>query len=83
MPYGPHRTRHRPQRRTALAGGFSGSITHSGTQAMAVTHDHPALIGIDCEAILPENEAREIKDGIIDAQEEMSFPARVTRLPSP
>ena len=51
--------------------GVSGSITHSGTQAMAVvTRDHPALIGIDCETILPENEAREIKDGIIDAQEE-------------
>lgn len=51
--------------------GFSGSITHSGTQAMAVvTRDPPAIIGIDCETILPENEAREIKDGIIDAQEE-------------
>ena len=51
--------------------GVSGSITHISTQAMAVvTHDHPALIGIDCETILPENEAREIKDGIIDALEE-------------
>lgn len=50
--------------------GVSGSITHSGTQAMAVVTQHPALIGIDCEAILPENEAREIKDGIIDEQEE-------------
>ncbi|HHA1914876.1 TPA: enterobactin synthase subunit EntD [Enterobacter asburiae] len=50
--------------------GVSGSITHSGTQAMAVvTCDHPALIGIDCETILPEDEAREIKDGVIDAQE--------------
>ncbi|HDR2619703.1 TPA: enterobactin synthase subunit EntD [Enterobacter chuandaensis] len=51
--------------------GVSGSITHSGTQAMAVVvRDRHALIGIDCETILPENEAREIKDGIIDAQEE-------------
>lgn len=51
--------------------GMSGSITHSGMQAMAVViRERQALIGIDCEAILPENEAREIKDGIIDAQEE-------------
>ncbi|MCX5573594.1 enterobactin synthase subunit EntD [Enterobacter sp. E-TC7] len=51
--------------------GVSGSITHSGTQAMAVVvRDRHALIGIDCESILPENEAREIKGGIIDAQEE-------------
>lgn len=50
--------------------GISGSITHSGTQAMAVVVPYPALIGIDSEAILAENEAREIKDGIIDAQEE-------------
>ena len=52
--------------------GVSGSITHSGTQAMAVvTCDHPAIIGIDCETILSENEAQEIKDGVIDAQEEL------------
>ncbi|HBI6864597.1 TPA: enterobactin synthase subunit EntD [Enterobacter cloacae] len=51
--------------------GISGSITHSGTRAMAVVALHPALIGIDCETILPDNEAREIKDGIIDAQEEI------------
>ncbi|WP_432225818.1 enterobactin synthase subunit EntD [Enterobacter wuhouensis] len=50
--------------------GISGSITHSGTRAMAVVTQHPALIGIDCETILPENEALEIKDSIIDAQEE-------------
>ncbi|HHK9527570.1 TPA: enterobactin synthase subunit EntD [Enterobacter hormaechei] len=51
--------------------GVSGSITHSGTQAMAVVvRDRQALIGIDCEAILPEYEAREIKDGIVDVQEE-------------
>jgi len=51
--------------------GVSGSITHSGTQAMAVVvRDRLALLGIDCETILPENEAREIKDGVIDAREE-------------
>ena len=50
---------------------ISGSITHSGTQAMAVaTRDLHALIGIDCEAILPEREAHEIKDGVIDTQED-------------
>ncbi|PAN79477.1 enterobactin synthase [Enterobacter cloacae] len=52
--------------------GISGSITHSGTQAMAVVVSHPdARVGIDCEAILPDSEAREIQDGIIDAQEAM------------
>lgn len=52
--------------------GVSGSITHSGTQAMAVVVRAPdALVGIDCEAILPEREAREIQDGIIDSQEAM------------
>ena len=52
--------------------GVSGSITHSGTQAMAVAVRYPdALVGIDCEAILPDREAREIQDGIIDAQEAM------------
>ncbi|MCW1826083.1 enterobactin synthase subunit EntD [Enterobacter asburiae] len=52
--------------------GVSGSITHSGTQAMAIVVRHPAaLVGIDCEAILAEREAREIQDGIIDAQEAM------------
>ncbi|BFU33121.1 enterobactin synthase subunit EntD [Enterobacter asburiae] len=50
--------------------GVSGSITHSGTQAMAVAVRHQdALVGIDCEAILPDREAREIQDGIVDAQE--------------
>jgi len=44
--------------------GVSGSITHSVTQAMAVVVRHPdALVGIDCEAILAEREAREIQDG--------------------
>ncbi|HED6238979.1 TPA: enterobactin synthase subunit EntD [Enterobacter sichuanensis] len=52
--------------------GISGSITHSGTQAMAVVVSHPdARVGIDCEAILPDSEAREIQDGIIDVQEAM------------
>ncbi|HDC4534791.1 TPA: enterobactin synthase subunit EntD [Enterobacter asburiae] len=52
--------------------GVSGSITHSGTQAMAVVIRHQdALVGIDCEAILPDHEAREIQDGIVDAQEAM------------
>ena len=52
--------------------GISGSITHSATQAMAVVVSHPdARVGIDCEAILPDREAREIQDGIIDAQEAM------------
>ena len=50
--------------------GFSGSITHSGTQAMAVVVHHPhALVGIDTEAILSDREAHEIQDGIINAQE--------------
>ncbi|MFL4365555.1 enterobactin synthase subunit EntD [Enterobacter asburiae] len=52
--------------------GVSGSITHSGTQAMVVVVRHQdALVGIDCEAILPDQEAREIQDGIVDAQEAM------------
>ena len=51
--------------------GITGSITHSGTQAMAVVARYPhTLIGIDLEAILSENEAHEIKEGVIDAQEE-------------
>ncbi|MEP9245045.1 enterobactin synthase subunit EntD [Enterobacter hormaechei] len=53
--------------------GISGSITHSGTQAMAVVTQYPALIGIDCETLLSENEAREIKEGIIDEQEERTL----------
>ncbi|MFH5066854.1 enterobactin synthase subunit EntD [Enterobacter cloacae complex sp. 2024EL-00215] len=51
--------------------GISGSITHSGVQAMAIAvRDQHLLTGIDCEAILPEREAKEIKDGVINAQEE-------------
>jgi enterobactin synthetase component D len=50
---------------------ISGSITHSATQAMAVAiRKQHALIGIDCEAILAESEAHEIKDGVIDTEEE-------------
>jgi enterobactin synthetase component D len=64
--------------------GVSGSITHSGTQAMAVvTCDHPAIIGIDCETILSENEAQEIKDGVIDAQEELVLSCSGFPFPSP
>lgn len=52
--------------------GVSGSITHSGAHAMAVVVRHQdALVGIDCEAILPDREARDIQDGIVDAQEAM------------
>ncbi|CAM6681816.1 enterobactin synthase subunit EntD [Enterobacter asburiae] len=52
--------------------GVSGSITHSGAQAMAVVVRHQdALVGIDCEAILPDREARDIQGGIVDAQEAM------------
>ncbi len=49
--------------------GISGSITHSGTLALAVAGVY-SLIGIDYEAILDENEAIEIKSGIVDATEE-------------
>ena len=48
--------------------GVSGSISHSGTQAVAICREN-SLVGIDCEAIIVESEAREIQDGVIDAQE--------------
>lgn len=50
--------------------GFAGSISHSGTQALAlaVRRDN-ALVGIDCEALIAEKEAVEIQDGIINEQE--------------
>ena len=48
--------------------GISGSITHSGNVAMAIVSKN-SLSGIDCEAIIDENEAIEIKEGIIDAIE--------------
>jgi enterobactin synthetase component D len=48
--------------------GISGSITHSGKVAMAIVSEN-SLTGIDCEAILDENEAIEIKEGVIDSVE--------------
>lgn len=50
--------------------GFAGSISHSGTQAfaLAVRRDN-ALVGIDCEQLIDAQEAVEIQDGIICAQE--------------
>ena len=48
--------------------GMSGSISHSGNQAVAICRENN-LVGIDCEAIIDEIETREIQDGVIDAQE--------------
>lgn len=48
--------------------GISGSISHSGNQAIAFCREK-GLVGIDCEAIIAEAEAREIQDGVINAQE--------------
>lgn len=50
--------------------GFAGSISHSGMQAfaLAVRRDN-ALVGIDCEQLIDAQEAVEIQDGIINAQE--------------
>jgi len=48
--------------------GMSGSISHSGTQAVAICQEN-GLVGIDCEAIIDESEAREIQDGVIDSRE--------------
>lgn len=48
--------------------GVSGSLSHSGTLAVAICRDS-GLIGVDCEAIIDESEAREIQDGVIDVQE--------------
>ncbi|WP_285128674.1 enterobactin synthase subunit EntD [Leclercia adecarboxylata] len=48
--------------------GVSGSISHSGTQAVAICRKN-GLIGIDCEAIIDKHEVREIQDGVIDARE--------------
>lgn len=48
--------------------GISGSLSHSGTQAVAICRES-GLIGVDCEAIIDESEAREIQDGVIDVQE--------------
>lgn len=48
--------------------GVSGSISHSGTQAVAICQEK-GVVGIDCESIINEREAREIQDGVIDARE--------------
>ncbi|MFZ3617910.1 enterobactin synthase subunit EntD [Leclercia barmai] len=48
--------------------GISGSLSHSGTQAVAICRES-GLTGVDCEAIIDESEAREIQDGVIDIQE--------------
>ncbi len=48
--------------------GVRGSLSHSGTQAVAICRDN-GLVGIDCEAIIAENEAREIQDGVLDPAE--------------
>jgi len=48
--------------------GISGSLSHSGTQAVAICRES-GLIGVDCEAIIDESEAREIQDGVIDVHE--------------
>lgn len=48
--------------------GISGSLSHSGTQAVAICRES-GLIGVDCEAIIDESEAREIQGGVIDVQE--------------
>ncbi|WP_039031443.1 enterobactin synthase subunit EntD [Leclercia adecarboxylata] len=48
--------------------GISGSLSHSGTLAVAICRES-GLIGVDCEAIIDESEVREIQDGVIDIQE--------------
>ncbi|WP_333850782.1 enterobactin synthase subunit EntD [Leclercia sp.] len=48
--------------------GIAGSISHSGTQAVAICSKN-GIVGIDCEAIIDEHEAREIQDGVIDMRE--------------
>lgn len=50
--------------------GVVGSISHSGSQAIAVVmSSEKGIIGVDCEAIIDEREAIEIQDGVIDADE--------------
>ena len=49
--------------------GISGSITHSANVAMAIVSEN-SLMGIDCEVILDEKEAIEIKEGVIEAAED-------------
>ena len=48
--------------------GVCGSISHSGPLAVAICQEK-GLVGIDCEAIIAENEARDIQDGVVDTQE--------------
>ncbi len=48
--------------------GVCGSISHSGSLAVAICQEK-GLVGIDCEAIIAENEARDIQDGVVDTQE--------------
>jgi len=48
--------------------GITGSISHSGTQAVAICREK-GLAGIDCEAIIDERETIEIQDGVINPQE--------------
>lgn len=60
--------------------GVVGSITHTAACALAVVSNHTQqLLGIDCEQILDALEAQEIKDGIIDHEEETLL--RHTSLP--
>jgi enterobactin synthetase component D len=60
--------------------GAVGSITHTAACALAVVSNHTQqLLGIDCEQILDALEAQEIKDGIIDHEEETLL--RHTSLP--
>ncbi len=48
--------------------GVCGSISHSGSLAVAICQEK-GLVGIDCEAIIAENEACDIQDGVVDTQE--------------
>lgn len=51
--------------------GIVGSITHSREYALAIaTDDIMRLVGIDSETIIDENEANEIKYGVISPEEE-------------
>ena len=50
--------------------GLAGSISHTSSCALAVVSQN-ALTGIDGEVILSSEEAEDIKDGIINADEEV------------
>jgi len=60
--------------------GAYGSISHSGSLAVAICQEK-GLVGIDCEAIIAENEARDIQDGVVDTHEAQRLPANRTPLP--